>query len=824
MLPAAMAAMTAAAGRGRQRLLAARRRAPGPSGGRGVPRERGRGLRGPPERGGVHRRGAPRRTTWRSRACSGRDAPATPSPPHRWPRAGRASRRARPARVAGRARGGRGQLAAGGPARPGRPGRRRGQRSRRTPGRVALVSVMWANNEVGTVQPMAEVVDAGAERRRPGPHRRRAGGRAAAGRLRRESALDAMTISAPQARRPRRASGPWCSAAGCDTRPAAARRRAGARRPLRNPGRPGDRRVRAPPLERAPRGLARARAARLAALRDELVRGGPRGGAGRRPERRSRTRARHRLPGNAHFSFPGCEGDCAAACCSTPVASRAPPGRPARPGSPSPATCCWRWGPSRTRRAAPCGSPSGGRPAGADVDALVAAIGPAVERARRAGPVARDARGREHAGSRRDVRRGRLGGGGGPGASTPGTTSPGSTSRSPGDRQSFRSGAPGLLHARGRPRRPPGRRRPRDPVLRLGPGRAVRGDVVDGLRRRVRRRPHPEPLPALQRADQVRCGPGPGAGAGLRRGVHRALRAPRGRPGRAASCTGRSTPDKDQSYVLGVLDARAAAPVRCSRWAGPPRRRCGPRRPDRGLAVADKPDSHDICFIPDGDTAGFLRRALGDATRAPSSTPTGTVVGRHEGAFAFTVGQRRGLRLGRPAADGRPRYVLDVVAGGGDRDGGPAERSPWRPSRRSGRAGADPPGRLARVQRPGAGPRRGRSPARRASPAPPAGVELRPAACEGVAPGQAVVLYLGTRVVGSATIERTGPESSVSPAVASLRARSPWTAALAAGVSDRHRVDARGPRSAGGCRRSSWASCPTCRTCPSCPSGARGPT
>ncbi len=79
----------------------------------------------------------------------------------------------------------------------------------------------------------------------------------------------------------------------------------------------------------------------------------------------------------------------------------------------------------------------------------------------------------------------------------------------------------------------------------------------------------------------------------------------------------------------------------------------------RGLAVARKPDSHDICFISDGDTAGWLRDRL-DAGPGPIVDTSGEVLGRHEGSFGFTIGQRKGLRIDRPAPDGRPRYVLDI--------------------------------------------------------------------------------------------------------------------------------------------------------------------
>jgi tRNA-uridine 2-sulfurtransferase len=79
----------------------------------------------------------------------------------------------------------------------------------------------------------------------------------------------------------------------------------------------------------------------------------------------------------------------------------------------------------------------------------------------------------------------------------------------------------------------------------------------------------------------------------------------------------------------------------------------------RGLAVAAKPDSHDVCFIADGDTRGFLARHLGHAP-GQIVDANGAVLGQHDGAYAFTVGQRKGLRVGTPAGDGKPRYVLDI--------------------------------------------------------------------------------------------------------------------------------------------------------------------
>src|SRR5690606_33049793 len=80
---------------------------------------------------------------------------------------------------------------------------------------------------------------------------------------------------------------------------------------------------------------------------------------------------------------------------------------------------------------------------------------------------------------------------------------------------------------------------------------------------------------------------------------------------------------------------------------------------ERGLTVAQKPDSHDICFIPDGDTRGWLAEKVG-AEQGQILDRDGEVVGSHDGADAFTVGQRAGLKLGVPAPDVKLRFVLEV--------------------------------------------------------------------------------------------------------------------------------------------------------------------
>lgn len=116
---------------------------------------------------------------------------------------------------------------------------------------------------------------------------------------------------------------------------------------------------------------------------------------------------------------------------------------------------------------------------------------------------------------------------------------------------------------------------------------------------------------------------------------------------------------KDQSYVLAVVSRerlrRAMFPL--GDIASKDDVRAEASR--LGLSVANKPDSHDICFIPDGDTRAWLDARI---PRRPGDVvdSDGAVVGHHDGAVGYTVGQRRGLRLGTPAPDGKPRYVLDV--------------------------------------------------------------------------------------------------------------------------------------------------------------------
>jgi tRNA-specific 2-thiouridylase len=215
--------------------------------------------------------------------------------------------------------------------------------------------------------------------------------------------------------------------------------------------------------------------------------------------------------------------------------------------------------------------------------------------------------------------------------------------------------------------------------------------------------------------------------------------------------------EKDQSYVLGVLTgdqlAHAIFPL------GPTVKadvRAEAQR--RGLAVARKPDSHDICFIADGDTAGFLRGQLGQAPGEVVDV-NGDVIGEHDGTYGFTIGQRRGLHIDTPADDGRPRYVLSIS---------PVDR----------RVTAGPREALAIDEVAGVAPRwcgqepmgAGRYSVQFRAHGVPVGATTEIDADvirvrfdtpqEGVAPGQAIVLYDGDRVLGSATIDTTAKAMS----------------------------------------------------------------
>ena len=243
---------------------------------------------------------------------------------------------------------------------------------------------------------------------------------------------------------------------------------------------------------------------------------------------------------------------------------------------------------------------------------------------------------------------------------------------------------------------------------------------------------------------------------------------------------------KDQSYVLGVLDqeqlAHSVFPLGDSRKEDVRREAAA-----RGLLVADKPDSHDICFVADGDNAGWLRDKIGPRPGTVVDEE-GSVLREHDGAYAFTIGQRRGLRLGVPANDGKPRFVLDIEPVSGTVTVGPRERlaidritgvrARW-----CGTVPSEPLHGTVQLRAHGDEHRAVVSVVSTSSTTEGAGsttegagstteeagstteevrIELLDPAY-GIAPGQAAVIYDGSRVVGSATIASTA-RASVAPA------------------------------------------------------------
>ena len=213
---------------------------------------------------------------------------------------------------------------------------------------------------------------------------------------------------------------------------------------------------------------------------------------------------------------------------------------------------------------------------------------------------------------------------------------------------------------------------------------------------------------------------------------------------------------KDQSYVLAVLRAdqlaHAVFPLGDSTKAEVRREAA-----DRGLAVADKPASHDICFIPDGDTRGFLGRRLGETPGDVVDADTGAVVGSHQGSFGFTVGQRRGLGLGR-GADGQARYVLALAPKTNTVLVGPADRLAvdevvaTAPVWTAGHAPDLPFTGSVQLRAHGAVSRAELSTVDGAAGGSPDLIARLAEPPRGLAAGQARVVYAGDEVLGSATI------------------------------------------------------------------------
>jgi tRNA-specific 2-thiouridylase len=208
-------------------------------------------------------------------------------------------------------------------------------------------------------------------------------------------------------------------------------------------------------------------------------------------------------------------------------------------------------------------------------------------------------------------------------------------------------------------------------------------------------------------------------------------------------------PAKDQSYMLHMLGQRELG--RSTFPVGAMTKGETRRHAERlGLPVASKPDSQELCFAPSGDAGAFVRTHAPDLVREGDVVDgSGRVLAHHDGAFAFTVGQRRGLGV----STGRPNYVVDLDAASNrvvvgatellERRGLVADRLHWV----AGRPPAEGPFEAtARI--------RYRSEDVPVVVAPSDGearVEFRTAQ-RGVAPGQSVVFFRGDEVLGGARI------------------------------------------------------------------------
>lgn len=214
-------------------------------------------------------------------------------------------------------------------------------------------------------------------------------------------------------------------------------------------------------------------------------------------------------------------------------------------------------------------------------------------------------------------------------------------------------------------------------------------------------------------------------------------------------------PARDQSYFLyGTTEAQLdflRFPL-----GGLPKPEVRAIAEAEGLRVAAKPDSQDICFVPDGDYAKIVRsvRPEGGEPGEIVHAETGAVLGEHRGIIHYTVGQRRGLEIGGQA---EPLYVTGLDAPGRKVLVGPKRLLAVRSARitETNRIGPLPAGPLTAKVR---------------SLAKPVPVTLEGSFGEGseatlhfaqpeygVAPGQAAVVYAGDRVVGGGWIESTEP-------------------------------------------------------------------
>ncbi|MFM2370711.1 MAG: hypothetical protein RIS85_433 [Pseudomonadota bacterium] len=212
-------------------------------------------------------------------------------------------------------------------------------------------------------------------------------------------------------------------------------------------------------------------------------------------------------------------------------------------------------------------------------------------------------------------------------------------------------------------------------------------------------------------------------------------------------------PARDQSYFLYGTTEDQLAFLRFP-LGGMPKTETRRIAAELGLAVAAKPDSQDICFVPDGDYAKVVRavRPEGDAPGEIVHAASGEVLGTHRGIIHYTVGQRRGLEIG---GQPEPLYVTALDA--------PNRRVMVGPRALLAVASAT----ITETNRIGPVPDAPLT-AKVRSLAKPVPVTLEGTLGEGrtatihfhqpeygVAPGQAAVIYAGERVIGGGWIDST---------------------------------------------------------------------
>jgi tRNA-specific 2-thiouridylase len=221
------------------------------------------------------------------------------------------------------------------------------------------------------------------------------------------------------------------------------------------------------------------------------------------------------------------------------------------------------------------------------------------------------------------------------------------------------------------------------------------------------------------------------------------------REGRIELWKGRD-PSRDQSYFLYGTTAEQLAYLRFP-LGDLPKSETRRLAVEEGLVVADKPDSQDICFVPDGDYASLVKK-LRPETAAPGEIVhvDGRVLGTHQGVVHFTIGQRRGIEVG---GQGEPLYVVRIDPEAQRLVVGPRSALAVAAARVEGvnwlaEDQRDVSAKVRSLARPVEATLT-RAPAQ-------AGAQLFFASPEyGVAPGQSAVFYAGDRLLGGGTIVET---------------------------------------------------------------------